>query len=268
MTALDPANRKRRQLRTNGWWRMIPCFGLISGLALMILPATGNTGPALSCADVDLVLAIDGSGSIDAPEFALQQHGYAAAFRRRDVQQALLAAGTVDVAVVLWGDTEMPVQVMPWVRLDGVASAEELAVNLELMTRNVHGNTGLGRALWHALDLLALPGQCGRRKIINVSGDGMETLSPFPRGHIPLQRARERAGVAGVVVNALAIENEAAALADYYENRLIVGAGAFVLKVDGFDGFAEAIARKLIREVLPLDVALLRGVGPGARPSN
>jgi Protein of unknown function (DUF1194) len=231
-------------------------LGFISILAMLALSVTVGPSLAQDCADVDLVLAIDGSGSIDATEFALQQYGYAAAFRRTDVQQALQAAGIVHVAAVLWGDTEIPVQVLPWVRLKGPGSAEDLAADLEQINRKVHGNTGLGRALWQSLDLLAMPGQCGLRKIVNVSGDGHETIAPHSRGHVPFAEARKRADAMGVVVNALAIENEVASLADWYHDRLLVGAGAFVMRVEGFDSFAEAIAKKLIREITPPDVAL------------
>jgi hypothetical protein len=255
MNPFSPENCKPDQPQKQRWRRMVSRLGLISALAMPVLSATVGPGAAQECADVDLVLAIDGSGSIEAAEFALQQHGYAAAFRRRDVQQALETAGIVDVAVVLWGDTEIAAQILPWARLKGPGSAKKLAADLDRINRKVQGNTGLGRALWQSLDLLALPGQCGLRKIVNVSGDGYETVSPHPRRHIPLADARKRAEAMGVVVNALAIENEIADLAEWYEDRLIVGAGAFVLQVDGFDSFAEAIARKLIREILPPDVA-------------
>ena len=256
---MNPRRTKDRQPRRTQWLRLRKLASrlvVISALALPALAAMIGTGHARSCADVDLVLAIDGSGSIDAAEFALQQQGYAAAFRRRDVQQALQAAGIVDVAVVLWGDTEIAVQILRWVRLTGPGSAEDLAADLERINRKVQGNTGLGRALWQSLDLFAQPGQCGLRKIVNVSGDGYETISPRPRRHVPLAKARKRAEEMHVVVNALAIENEVADLAEWYHEWLLVGAGAFVLPVEGFDSFAEAIAKKLIREVQPPDVAL------------
>jgi Protein of unknown function (DUF1194) len=230
-------------------------LGLVISIALHVLIVSSGPGKAQDCADVDLVLAIDGSGSIDAAEFHLQQHGYAAAFRRRDVQQALRDAGIVDVAVVLWGDTEIAVQVLPWARLKDPASAEDLAIDIERMNRLVQGNTGLGRALWQSLDILDEPGQCGLRKIVNVSGDGHESVSPHPRAHVPLALARQRAKALHVVVNALAIENEAADLAEWYQEQLIVGAGAFVMGVDGFDSFADAIAKKLIREIASPNVA-------------
>jgi Protein of unknown function (DUF1194) len=220
------------------------------------LVATAVAAMAQDCADLDLVLAIDGSGSIDSAEFSLQQQGYAAAFRRPDVQDALGAAGTVDVAVIFWGDSEIAVQVLPWTRLDGPRSAEMLAANLEGTFRHVQGNTGLGRALWLSLDLLALPGQCGRRKVINVSGDGYESFAPRSPNHIPLSAARTRATAQDVVVNALAIENEVPDLSGWYQNHLLVGPGAFVMRAARFEDFAEAIARKLIREIQAPGMAL------------
>lgn len=208
--------------------------GLVAILALHLLTVTNGPSEAQDCTDVDLVLAIDGSGSID-------------------------------VAVVLWGDTEIAVQILPWARLQDTASAEDFALDIERMNRRVQGNTGLGRALWQSLDLLAQPGQCGLRKIVNVFGDGHETVSPHPRGHVPLTEARKRAEAMHVIVNALAIETKAADLAEWYHEQLIVGAGAFVMWVEGFDSFAEAIAKKLIREVAPANLALTPDRGASGR---
>ena len=147
-------------------WRVV----LLATLITPIFGLLAERVQAGDCADVDLVLAIDGSGSIDHDEFALQQRGYSSAFRRRDVQDALMAAGTVDVAVVLWGDSEIEPQVLSWARLIHAHSAEALATRLDRMVRKVHGDTGIGRGLAVALNLFEAPGQCGLRKIVNVSG--------------------------------------------------------------------------------------------------
>lgn len=245
---------KQTSARNGVAWRLVRLVALV----VPLWGVAADRALADDCADVDLVLAIDGSGSIDSYEFPLQQMGYSSAFRRRDVQDALNAAGTVDVAVVLWGDSEMDAQVLPWMRVIDGQSAELLAARLDSLVRRVQGDTGIGRGLSLALDLLEMPGRCGLRKIVNVSGDGHESVSPRARHHIPLSHAKKRADEMGVVVNALAIENEVPDLADWYSQRLIVGPGAFVMRVDGFGTFADAIAAKLIREIRLPDVALDR----------
>jgi hypothetical protein len=222
--------------------------------ALLFTLAVGAGGfPApgafARCADLALVLAIDGSGSIDLRDFSLQQTGYAAAFRDNRVQAALASAGIVDVAVVVWGDEEMPAQVMDWQRLTGPGDTDRLAADIAGMPRKVTGDTGIGSGLSVALDLLDRDQACAVRRIINVSGDGRESFGPRPRHHIPLTKARARAEAMGVTINALAVTASAPGLEVYYRERVILGPEAFVMAVTRYADFAEAIARKLAREI-------------------
>lgn len=210
------------------------------------LPASGAFA---TCADLALVLAIDGSGSINERDFLLQQAGYAAAFADGRVQRALKEAGIVDVAVVLWGDEEIAPQVVGWQRIAGDAGAEAVARRILTLPRKVTGDTGIGRGLWAALDLLEDGQACAPRRIINVSGDGQESYGPFPSHRVPLVLARKRAEAMGVTVNGLAITAESPDLAEWYRTRVITGAEAFVMVAGGFDDFEEAIARKLAREI-------------------
>lgn len=215
------------------------------------------SGAFAGCADVALVLAIDSSGSIDTQDFAVQQQGYAAAFRDPRVQHAMAAAGVVDVAVIMWGDTEMAPQVIPWQRIASARDADAMARHIAGVPRKVSGDTGIGRGLWLALDLLDAAEGCAQRRIVNVSGDGPELISSRARNHVPLRHARDRAAAMGVTVNGLAITHEVADLDLWYQERVIVGPGSFVMAVADFDSFAEAIARKLDREIGPPDLAAL-----------
>ena len=206
-------------------------------------------GVEARCADLALVLAIDGSGSIDEGEFALQQSGYANAFRSDRVQAALNGAGTVDIAVVLWGDSAIPVQVLPWQRLDRAAGAGQLAQMIEAAPRRVNGNTSIGTGLWAALDLLDDPVRCADRSVINVSGDGVESLGPRPDSVIPLEKARARAMASGVTINALAISGGSERLVDWFRQSVATGPDSFVMQVSFFSDFGDAIAEKLAREI-------------------
>ncbi len=226
----------------------------VASMAVLAMLSLAGMAEA-RCADLALVLAIDASGSINPGEFALQQQGYAAAFRSAPVQSALAAAGTVDIGVVVWGDTAMALQILGFQRVDTPADAEALALRIADLPRTTHGNTGIGRGVAAAVDLLAGSEGCASRSVVNVSGDGPESLAPRPRFHMPLATARQRAADLGITINALAIETEAADLADWYRDNLITGPGAFVMKVDGFEDFAAAIEAKLVREITPLALA-------------
>jgi Protein of unknown function (DUF1194) len=219
-----------------------------------------SSGAASSCPDLALVLALDGSGSINDRDFLLQQAGYAAAFADAKVQGALASAGVVDVAVVLWGDEEMAPQVLPWKRIAGSDDTIELARRIGGLSRKVTGDTGIGRGLWTALDLLDTDQDCAARRIINVSGDGKESFGPRSRHRVPLVQARARAEDMGVTINGLAITVEEAALETWYRDRVIIGPDAFVVSVDSFGDFGEAITRKLAREIaLPVLALADRG---------
>jgi len=215
----------------------------------LLLVAVGQV--RADCADLALVLAIDASGSIDAGEFTLQQQGYARAFQSAQVQAALASAGVVDVGVVLWGDTEFAPQILPGQRLLNASDAERLAKLVAAMPRVVMRNTGIGRGVATAIDLLEEPDRCAWRKIVNVSGDGIETLPPTRRLFVPLRVARERAEPADITINALAIETDDPDPSNWYRIHLIAGPGAFVMEVGEFESFGGAILEKLAREIAP-----------------
>jgi Protein of unknown function (DUF1194) len=217
------------------------------------LGAVPSSGMAATCADLALVLAIDGSGSINDRDFALQRGGYAAAFANPRVLEALAGAGVVDVAVVFWGDGEMSPQILPWRRVDDARDAAALAGDIAATPRRVTGDTGIGRGLWTALDLLEEGRACAARQVINVSGDGRESFGPRPRQTLGLTIARDRAEAMGVTVNGLAITTQDADISEWYRARVITGQDAFVLTANSFDAFGDAIVRKLVREIaLPM----------------
>jgi Protein of unknown function (DUF1194) len=222
------------------------------------------SAPAIAeCPDLSLVLAIDSSGSIDPGEYALQTLGYAAAFRSQGVKRALASAGKVDVAVVYWADADFTFQTLPWVRITSPRHADALAAQILSAPRLVSGDTDIGNGLALAIDMLAGRSRCGSRSIVNVSGDGPESGSPKRKPRTPLALARERADDLGVIVNALAIENEHAGLAQYYHDNLIAGPGAFVMQIRDFTDIGAAIEQKLVREI---SLTMTSSIAPVTRP--
>lgn len=117
------------------------------------------------------------------------------------------------------------------------------------MPRPLPGNTGIGLAVTAAIDLLYAPGTCAYRRLINLSGDGPESMGPRSRTPVSTAEARRRAEELGITINALAIRNEVPDLDQWYRTWLITGPGAFVMEVEGFDSFAEAVVEKLVREI-------------------
>lgn len=224
---------------------------------IFMVPAIIGSPARSECPDLALVFAIDASSSINKQEYALQIQGYAAALASPQVQQALQAAGRVKMGVVLWGDGTMPVQIFPlrWVG----SQKEAVAMGETILTapRRMSGNTGLGRGLAEALHLLEADARCATRRVIDVSGDGKESFSPRARDRIVVSAVRDHAAALGITVNGLAISNETRDIADYYRRELITGPGAFVDEVEGFNGFADAILQKMVREITPPVLASL-----------
>ena len=220
-------------------------------VAVSAVAVLSQPGQAATCSDLSLVLAIDGSSSIDAAEFALQVAGYAAAFADPGVQKALSATGVTDVAVVFWADADFLPRVIPWTRIQGAGDAMALSQELLSTRRAVLGSTDIGAGLMTALDLLDRPDRCTARAVINVSGDGRASAGSRRRPLVSLSAAVERARHLGVTINGLAILNEEPDLEYYYQKYVITGPGAFVMAVSGFDTFGAAIIQKLEREIGP-----------------
>jgi Ca-activated chloride channel homolog len=223
-------------------------FVLLVCAAISAGPVKAGSG----CADLALVLAVDSSSSIDGNEFWLQLLGYAAAFTNPKVLRALNAAGKVDVSTVFWADSAVPIVVSKWWRIRNDADAAKFAKSFLVPQRLVYGDTDLGAGLMAALDQFDMKDRCYTRKLVNVSGDGRDTLVGNRRtDHVSVGEARARADSMEVTVNGLAILNEEPNLAEYYRTQLITGEGSFVMEVRDLSTFGDAIIQKLDREIRP-----------------
>jgi hypothetical protein len=199
--------------------------------------------------DLEIALAVDASGSVDDREFALQIRGIASAFRDEAVQKAIRSGplGRIAVNLVIWAEPQVPKDMSGWHVIASDADAERFADIVARFPRRVTGATGIGEGISSALRSFDANGIAAQREVVDVSGDGRETA---PREHtVVIAQARAMALARGVTVNGLAILNEDEGLAEWYRSHVQTGPGSFVISVARYEDFAEAMRRKLIREI-------------------
>ncbi len=210
--------------------------------------------------ELELILAVDSSFSVDREDFDLQMTGLARAFRDPRVIAAIRASGGHGIAVCLvqWADNWGQVMALGWTAVRDADQARALARRLERTPRLVVGaSTSIAGALRFAIPQFEGNGFEGRRKVIDISGDGPHNQSTGPA------RQRKLALASGITINGLAILDEARALDRYYIDHVIGGSGAFVMTADSYQDFASAIVHKLIREISAVPVALPLRPRPG-----
>jgi hypothetical protein len=218
-------------------------------LTLFLLARPVSPVLADQIVDLELVLAIDASSSVDEAEWALQREGYAAAFRDERIQAALTSGPNraVAVAVVVWADATVPRWDSPWFVLATPADSDAFAGFIEALPRAALGGTGIGAGLAAAIRKLDRNGISAPRQVVDVSGDGRET--PAREVVVLIPMANAMAWARGVTVNGLAILYDDAGLATWYRDNVIAGRGAFVITAAEYDDFAQAILEKLLREI-------------------
>ena len=216
----------------------------VSGLSVSSLSAS------TPFVDLELVLAVDASGSVDHEEYRLQLSGIAAAFRDAEVVSASRSGlhGRIAAKMLIWSDNYLPTAATTWYVIDDADSAEIFARHVETFPRSIIDNgTGIGNALLRAADAIEENNLIGTRRVIDVSGDGRE--NSVSGGGKLITEAREEMRRRGIIVNGLAILAEEPSLASYYHQQLIVGPSAFVMSVGTFQDFAKAMRMKLLREI-------------------
>lgn len=206
--------------------------------------------------DLEIVLAVDSSGSISSSELKLQLKGYAAAFRDPTIQKAALSGplGKIAVALMIWSDAAFPKFPTEWHVIDEPDDALKFADVVENFYersgRNYGiggGGTGIGDGVAYAIKMLGENNIAGLRQVIDVSGDGVET-DPWFREAVTLPDARKAAELRGVTINGLAILTDFPRLDIWYRKHLVRGPGSFVVVAKEMSNFAEAIRKKLWRE--------------------
>jgi Ca-activated chloride channel family protein len=198
--------------------------------------------PALAC-ETALLLSIDVSGSIDAGDYRLQTEGLAAALADPEVAEALVQ-GQVSLAVMQWSGIDQQAVGLSWRRMLSQNDVTRFADAAARMQRLYYGSdTAVGQGLRFATAQFAAVPDC-RRKVIDVSGDGQENAG------FTDARARSEAMDAGIMINAIAIEEPgpASPITTYFRNWIITP-GGFVVTARGLADYARALRLKLLREL-------------------
>lgn len=228
--------------------------GFTSFLAGLLLAALISAAPAAAeQVDVELVLAADGSGSIDDAELALQRKGYADAITSPEVLDAIGSGllGKIAIAYVEWGGPASQHVIVDWHVVSDVVSAREFAEKLVTRPRAASGYNSISAAIDFSVHLMETNVQQGLKKVIDVSGDGPNI------GGRPVQAARDDAVAKGVTINGLVIASPGGMvrrvagepLDVHYSRDIIGGPGAFVMIAERTETFPEVVRRKMVLEI-------------------
>jgi hypothetical protein len=203
--------------------------------------------------DLELVLAVDSSGSIDDDEAHLQRSGWASAIAHPRVVGAIRSGrhGAIAVMFLEWASVGCETVSVNWMRISDAASAQAFA-NAILAAPRVHcpGGNAIGDAIAFAAQQIHGNTYRGERLVIDVSGDG-----PNTRGR-PIEPIRDAVVASGITINGLALLRRRAfygPLDEYYRVSVIGGPGAFVIAADKETEFRQAVLAKLVREIAGID---------------
>lgn len=240
--------------RTAGLVSFMALFALV--LAFAAKPATGQQKLAQNnfqeMADLELVLAVDISRSMDHGELELQRKGYAAAFRSDEVIQAITGGGfgRIVVTYMEWAGVGLTRTIVDWTLIDSAESSRAFATALERSEPIRMSRTSISEALRTSGELFGKSAWRGLRRVVDVSGDG-----PNNQGAMVTEE-RDKLVSQGIVINGLplmvrpstfgfGIEN----LDEYYMDCVIGGTGSFMIAVYDWDEFPMAVRRKLLLEI-------------------
>ena len=234
-------------------------FSLVLAAALWAAPLN----PAIAAdepVDLELILAVDVSRSMDMDEQKLQRDGYVAAITHPDVIAAITQGmrGRIALSYVEWSGPATQYTVVDWRVIDGEAAARAFAAALAQAPMQRYHGTSISHGLIYASPHFDNNGYEGMRRVIDVSGDGPNNMG------VPVEMARDPIVRAGITINGLPIMIKRPGgwasipnLDAYYEDCVIGGPGAFLVVVKSADQFADAIRRKLVLEIVGRDAEVV-----------
>ena len=220
--------------------------------------------------DVELILAVDVSYSMDMDELAIQREGYAQAIVSKEFLQALKTGpnGKISVTYFEWAASTDQKIIIPWRVIDGPETADAVASEIMKTPIRRASRTSISGAINFAMPLFDENPHRGLRRVIDISGDG-----PNNNG-TPVTLARDVALEKGIVINGLPIMVKEPSYSTmdidnldfYYEDCVIGGPGSFVVSIKDREKFKEAIRTKLLLEVAGRTPE--RRVVPAAAPAK
>lgn len=231
------------------------------GLAVLAFLAVASPAGAVPV-DLELVLAVDVSRSVDPEEAKLQREGYIAALQHPRVIQAIRSApnGKIAVIYVEWAGVEVQYTVVPWMVIEDEKTAAAFAARIAAAPYQARNWTSISGAIDYSVPLFENNGFEGTRRVIDISGDGRTNQGR------PSAAARDDAVAAGITINGLPVINERlnfyrppeGDLDIYYRDNVIGGPGAFMIVAENFSAFTGAVLSKLIREIAgdPVDTSI------------
>ncbi len=196
--------------------------------------------------DLNLVIAMDCSWSVNSQEYALQAGGIAAAFSDPEILEAIKAGfrGRITVTIVHWSTSGTQLTAVPWQIIETEFDAINFARKAALMERRtVKGGTSISGALRFSQNAFKTVPTFGDRHVIDVIADGENNDGNR------VENMRDQVADQGTTINALAVVNEVSYLHHYLRNRVIGGAGAFVESASDYIDFRRAFKKKLLREI-------------------
>lgn len=229
----------------------------LSALVVALSPSLA-LAQKLQAVDLELVLAVDVSQSMDYDEHELQRNGYVDAFRQKDVINAMTSGprGRIAVTYMEWAGMYEPVQIIPWTVIDSEASSRAFADRLAKEPIYGEQRTSISSALIKATELIETNEFSGARRVIDVSGDGANNTGP------QVDLTRDEVIKRRITINGLPIMlNKPREFYDidhldrYYKHCVIGGEAAFIAPVYDLKHLTATIRKKLVMEIAGLEVA-------------
>lgn len=226
---------------------------LSAGVALALTTLAVPGGLAAEPVDIELVLAVDVSLSMSPDELEIQRRGYAAALTHDKVLQAIAEGvhGKIAVTYFEWAGSTSHHIIVPWTTIASRADAERVATQLSALPPNSARRTSISSALEFGADLFAESQFNGMKRVIDISGDGPNNQGP------PVDIVRDEVIRQDITINGLPLMTNGGLssaydvddLDKYYTDCVIGGPGAFMVPVNDWSQFPEAIRRKLVLEL-------------------
>lgn len=225
-------------------------------LAGLATPVTAQQG-GMTRVDIELMLAVDISQSMDYDEHSIQRQGYIDAFRHADVINALMGGpeGKIAVMYMEWAGDFDPIPTIPWTIIDSKEAAHAFADRLSKEPIYGEQRTSISTALLAAQEYIRSNNIASHKQVIDVSGDGANNAGML------VEPVRDELVKNGIIINGLPIMlNKPKEFYDidhldrYYKQCVIGGVGAFIAPVFDLRHLPATIRKKLVMEIASIEI--------------